>query len=351
MSAATAVPEGADAKPRGNHNPWREALAPYARPRVSASLLDLATSVVPYFALQVAMVLLAPVSIWLTLLVSIPAAGFLLRSYIVFHDCAHGSFLPSKRGNQLLGRCVAFIVYTPFAAWKHSHAMHHATAGDLDRRGDGDVPTMTVAEFQAAPWGARLIYRLFRHPAILFTIGPFVALVIQPRLTSRTARPRIRNSVLLTNAALAVAITGLCLLIGWQTFLLIQIPMVLLAGGAGVFLFFVQHQFEDTYWENTDAWAYSEAALRGSSYLKLPKVLQYFSGNIGLHHVHHLSARIPNYNLQAAHDGIEVFQEVPILSLWQGLRATRLKLWDEEQNKLVGFAEARAPRAAAVPTV
>jgi omega-6 fatty acid desaturase (delta-12 desaturase) len=351
MSATTAMPESAGAKKAGgSHNPWREVLAPYARPRISASLLDLATSIVPYFALQVAMVLLAPVSIWLTLLLSIPAAGFLLRTYIVFHDCAHGSFLPSKRANQLLGRCVAFVVYTPFAAWKHAHAMHHATAGDLDRRGDGDVPTMTVAEFQAASWGPRLMYRLFRHPAILFTIGPFVALVIQPRLTNRKMRTRIRRSVYLTNAALAVGIAGLCLLIGWQTFLLIQVPMVLMAGGAGVFLFFVQHQFEDTYWENTDCWAYSEAALRGSSYLKLPKVLQYFSGNIGLHHVHHLSARIPNYNLQAAHDENPVFHEVPVLTLWQGLRATRLKLWDEEQSKLVTFSEARAPSAAAART-
>ena len=334
--------------PEGERNPYRAALAPYARPDVRSSLLDLATSIVPYLLLMAAMIALVPVSYLAVLALSIPAAGFLLRTFIVFHDCAHGSFLPSKRANQWLGRVLGVVVYTPYGAWKHSHAMHHASAGDLDRRGDGDVPTMTVTEYHAAAWKIRLAYRLFRHPAVMFTIGPLIAMVIQPRLTSRKSRPRIRNSVLLNNLALAIVIGGFCWAFGWETFVLVQAPMVVLAGGAGVWLFFVQHQFEDVYWESGDEWSYADAALRGSSYLRLPKALQFFSGNIGLHHVHHLSARIPNYNLQAAHDALDVFQSVPVLTIRSGMRATRLKLYDEDARQMVTFAQARVPRVAAV---
>ncbi len=331
---------------------YKQALAPYARADRRKAAIDLATSVVPYLALATLMYLLLDVSYWLVLLVAIPASGFLLRVYIVFHDCSHGSFLPSRRANQLLGTALGLLVYSPFVSWRHNHAVHHATAGDLDRRGVGDVPTMTVAEYRDAPFGKRLAYRLYRNPLVMFGVGPYWSLVIQPRLVSRDARPRIKRSIHATNAALAVLVTALCLLIGWQEFLLVQLPMVLLAGTAGVWLFYVQHQFEDTYWQNTDGWSYTDAALRGASYLKLPKVLQFFSGNIGLHHVHHLSARIPNYNLQAAHDANPVFHQVPTLSLWDGLKAARLKLWDEEQRRLVTWAQARPsltrPRAAAV---
>ncbi|MDO8212632.1 fatty acid desaturase [Conexibacter sp. CPCC 206217] len=322
-------------------NPWRKALAPYATPRLDRGVVDLATSIVPYLLLAAAMVALAPVSPLLTLALALPAAGFLLRTFIVFHDCAHGSFLPSKRANQWLGRVLGVVVYTPFGAWRHSHAMHHASAGDLDRRGHGDVLTMTVAEYHAASRVRRLAYRLIRHPAVMFTLGPFVAMALLPRLTTPSARPRIRNSVVLNDLVLAIAIAAFCVVLGWQTFLLVQVPIVALAGGAGVWLFFVQHQFEDVYWESAEEWSYADAALRGSSYLRLPKLLQFFSGNIGLHHVHHLSARIPNYNLQAAHDDNDVFHSVPQLTLWQGIRATRLKLWDEHAHRLVTFAQAR----------
>jgi omega-6 fatty acid desaturase (delta-12 desaturase) len=321
---------------------WKEGLAPYARPDLGRSLLDLATSVVPYLGLSVLMYLALDVSYLLVLALAIPAGGFLLRTYIMFHDCAHGSFLPTKRGNVWLGRVLGLIVFSPYLSWRHSHAVHHATAGDLDRRGVGDVPTMTVAEYHAAPWRVRLGYRLFRNPLVMFGLGWLYGLVIQPRLVSRSARPRIKRSVISTNIALALAIAALCLLIGWQEFLLVQVPTAMLAGSAGVWLFYVQHQFEDTYWENTANWDYSHAALRGSSHLKLPKVLQFFTGNIGLHHVHHLNARIPNYNLQRAHDHNDIFHDVPTLSLWDGLKAARLKLWDEERGRLVTWAEARA---------
>ena len=181
----------------------------------------------------------------------------------------------------------------------------------------------------------------------MFGIGPIVALVVGPRLVSRSARPRMRRSVIGTNIALAVLVGMLCWLVGWRDYLLVQAPTVLLAGSAGIWLFYVQHQFEDTYWQSADGWSYADAALRGSSYLKLPKVLQFFSGNIGLHHIHHLSARIPNYNLQRAHDENPIFHQVPTLSLWDGLRAVRFKLWDEDRRRLVTFAEARKPSAAA----
>ncbi len=320
---------------------YNRALAPYARPSGWRSALDLATSIVPYAAVFALMVAALDVSYWLVLALAVPGAGFLLRTYIVFHDCAHGSFLRGKRANQLLGRVLGVVVYTPYASWRHSHAVHHATAGDLDRRGVGDVTTMTLAEYRAATPGQRLAYRLFRNPLVMFGIGPFWALVVQPRLIGRDARMRIKRSVHLTNLALAAVIAVLCLTIGWQAFLLVQVPLVFLAGSAGVWLFYVQHQFEDTYWHSTGDWSYADAALQGSSYLKLPKVLQFFSGNIGLHHVHHLSARIPNYHLQAAHDANPVFHDIPVLTFWDGIRATRLKLWDEERRRLIGWREAQ----------
>jgi omega-6 fatty acid desaturase (delta-12 desaturase) len=326
---------------------WRDALAPYARAHLGRSLLDVATSLVPYLVLSMLMYPALDVSYLLVLALTIPAAGFLVRTFIVFHDCAHGSFLPSKRANAWLGAALGVVVYTPFGSWRHSHAIHHATAGDLDRRGTGDVQTLTVAEYRALPWRGRLAYRLFRNPLVMFGLGPIYAMILQPRLVSRSARPRIQRSVIATDILLAVVIGTLCWLFGWREFLLVQMPTLLLTGSAGVWLFYVQHQFEDTYWQSGGDWSYADAALQGSSYLKLPRLLQFFSGNIGLHHVHHLSAKVPNYNLQRAHDQNPIFHGVPTLSLWDGLRCVRLKLWDERRGRLVTYAEARAwPNAA-----
>jgi omega-6 fatty acid desaturase (delta-12 desaturase) len=317
----------------------KDAMAPYARPDIGRSLLDLATSVVPYLALTAAGYALLGVSAWLVLALAPLTGGFLLRTYIMFHDCAHGSFLPSKRGNVWLGRVLGFVVWTPYAKWKHDHAVHHATAGDLDRRGTGDVTTWTVREYQAASRRSRLGYRLFRNPLVMFGLGPIWGLLLQPRRTGGTDRPRLRNSVHLTNAALLVVVGALVWLVGPGAYLLVQGPPILLAAAAGVWLFYVQHQFEDAYWESTESWSYSDAALRGSSYLNLPQPLQWFSGNIGLHHVHHLSARVPNYNLQGAHDANPVFHSVPTLTLWDGLKAARLKVFDEESRRLLTWAE------------
>ena len=273
-----------------------------------------------------------------------PPAGFLLRVFIVFHDCGHGSFFATKRANRWFGRFCALLVWQPFTNWRHDHAVHHGTAGDLDRRGVGDVPTLTVDEYRAKSWRGRLGYRLFRNPLVMFGIGPIYSLMVMPRLTSFDKRPRLRNSVLLTNLALGTMIAALCLLFGWQEFLLVWMPAAVLAATAGVWLFFVQHQFEDVYWESSERWSYADAALRGSSYLKLPKLLQFFSGNIGLHHVHHLSAKVPNYNLQRAHDENEVFADVPVLTLRDGLRCPRLKLIDPASGRLRHLRRGAADR-------
>jgi acyl-lipid omega-6 desaturase (Delta-12 desaturase) len=320
---------------------WADDLDPYAQPHLGRSVLDIATSVVPYLALMVVMYQLLDVSYLLVLAVAIPASGFLLRSFILFHDCTHGSFLPLRKWNNRFGVAVGMLVMQPFHNWRHHHVAHHGSAGDLDRRGTGDVPTLTVAEYQARGWKGRLGYWLFRHPLVMFGIGPTWSLVIGPRFLPSNPTKQMRRSVIGTNIALVVLITGVCFAIGWWEYLLIQLPTVVLAGTAGVWLFYVQHQFEDVYWENGENWSYTEAALQGSSYLKLPQPLQFFTGNIGLHHVHHLNARIPNYNLQRAHDENEIFHQVPILTFWQGIRSVRLKLWDEEGGRLVTFAEAR----------
>ena len=328
---------------------WREPLAPYARPRLGRSVLDIATSVAPYVALSALMYLALGTSYLLTLALAVPAAGFLTRTFVVFHDCTHGSFLPSKRANAWLGTTLGLLTFSTFACWRHAHMVHHATAGDLDRRGVGDLPTLTVAEYQARSRRGRLAYRLFRHPLVMFGVGPIFALVIQPRVVPRSGRPRIKRSVRATNLALAALIGGLCWLIGWRDYLLVQVPTVMLAGATGIWMFYVQHQFEDVYWESAERWSYADAALRGSSYMKLPKLLQFFTGNIGLHHVHHLSARIPNYNLQRAHDENPIFHDVPTLSIADGIRALRLKLYDEDRRRMVTFAQAQASTVAAAP--
>jgi acyl-lipid omega-6 desaturase (Delta-12 desaturase) len=328
---------------------WRDAVAPYEQPSLRLSAIDVATSLVPYLGLQVAMYFLSDVSWLLVLALALPAAGFLLRTYIVFHDCTHGSFLPSKKANTWLGVISGLLVYSPFHAWKHEHAVHHATSSDLDRRGVGDVDMLTVREYQEGSLLKRLGYRLVRNPVVMLGLGPIWALAIQPRFSQGNGRPLDKKSVIYTDLVLLPLVGALVWLLGWKLYLLMQLPAVMLAGAAGVFLFYVQHQFEDVYWERGDGWSYADAALRGASYLRLPKVLQFFSGNIGLHHVHHLSARIPNYNLQRAHDENEFFHSVPTLSLWDGIRALRLKLWDEEREKLVTFAEARRERAHARP--
>jgi omega-6 fatty acid desaturase (delta-12 desaturase) len=336
MSAA-AVADAAAGNPRA---PWKAQIRPYATPRLSRTWLDVFTSVVPYIALVVVMYLLLDVSVLLTFALAPLAAGFLLRTFILFHDCTHGSLWHTKRANAWWGRALGLLLYMPFESWGHSHAVHHATAGDLERRGTGDVPMLTVAEYRAKTPRGRLLYRLYRHPAVMFGLGPLVSFFIGPRLVPKDARPRIRRAIIRTNIILAVLVGAACWFLGPLEYLAIQLPAAWLAGSSGIFLFYVQHQFEDAYWETGDSWDYADAAIRGSSFFQLPKVLQWFTGNIGYHHVHHLSSRVPNYNLQRAHEELDLFRDVPTLTIPDALRATRLKLWDEESNRMVSFRQA-----------
>jgi omega-6 fatty acid desaturase (delta-12 desaturase) len=332
-----------DAVPSDHLEPafWRDTLAPYARPDIGRALLDLATSVLPYLALTALMYAAWGVSVLLVLALAIPATGFLVRTFIVFHDCSHGSFLPWRRVNTWLGVVCGLFVYQPFHTWRHEHAVHHATAGDLDHRGMGDIDTLTVAEYTRSSPAQRVAYRLMRNPVVLLAFGPLWALVLEPRLVPGWARKRFGRKILATDVALVAILGGLCALAGWRAVLLVQLTPALLAGSVGIWLFYVQHQFEDVYWERKEQWSYASSALRGSSHLRLPKLLQFFTGNIGLHHVHHLQARIPNYNLQRAHDENPVFQQVRELGLWEAVLALRLKLYDEASGRLVTFAQAR----------
>jgi omega-6 fatty acid desaturase (delta-12 desaturase) len=327
--------------PQSTRPPGQQVLAAYAQPHLARSVLDITTSVIPYLAVSVLSYLTLGTSVLLTIALAVLAAGFLVRTFVVFHDCTHGSFMSSKRANRFVGRVAGLLVLSPFSRWRHDHAVHHATSGDLERRGVGDVLTLTVAEYRARSRSGRVGYRMLRNPFVMFGVGPIVAMMVGPRIATRAQRPRMRNSVLATDAVLVVVVSGLCWLIGWRDFLLVWAPSALLAGSVGIWLFYVQHQFEDAYWQDGNGWDYTEAALRGSSYLRLPKVLQFFTGNIGLHHVHHLNARIPNYNLQRAHDENAVFNGVPTLSLGDAVRAVNLKLWDPDNGKLITFRQAR----------
>ena len=323
----------------------------YARSHLGRSLLALATSVVPFIGMWALMYWALQVSYLLVLVLAVPTAGFLLRTYIMFHDCAHGSFLRSKRANAWLGSVLALLVFTPFSKWRHDHIVHHATAGDLDRRGVGDVPTLTVNEYNEKSKGGVFWYRLFRQPMVMFGIGPIYSMLIMQRRPDPWDGAGSKRSIRRTNIALVVTIGLLCWFLGWREFLLVEATIIPLAGAAGLWLFFVQHQFEDVYWKRTEEWSYADAALRGSSHLHLPAILQFFTGNIGLHHVHHLNPRVPGYNLPRAHDANPIFADVPKMSLWDGLRAVRLKLWDEDAARLVTWAEGRASVARAATLV
>ncbi len=329
---------------------WKAALAPYEQPDTRRGVLQITTSVLPYLALTVLDYLTLGTSVVLTAAFALLAGGFLVRIFVVFHDCAHGSLLPSRRANVRVGTILGLFVLTPFVRWKHEHAIHHATSGDLDRRGIGDVQTLTVSEYHALPTPARLAYRTFRNPLIMFGLGPIFAMIIGPRVIGRNARPRLRRSVLATDVVVVAAFSLIFWLLGWRFVAEVWAPAAMLAGSAGIWLFYVQHQFEDAYWQSGEEWDYADAALQGSTYLKLPKILQFFSGSIGLHHVHHLNAKIPNYHLQRAHESHPIFSQVPTIGILDGVRAVRFKLIDERSGKLVTFAQARRSLALAAAT-
>lgn len=323
---------------------WRAAILKYQRPSTRLALWQIATTLVPYGLLWYLAYRLKEISPWLMIAPAIMAGALLVRVFIILHDCGHGSFLRSRRANDVVGFMAGVMTFTPFHHWRWLHAIHHGTSGDLDRRGTGDIKTMTVQEYlESSPW-RRFVYRLARNPLVLFVIAPVFLFVVLQRFASRKAGRRERHSVWWMNLALAGVAAGMSWLYGAGPYLLMQSVVLIVAGTAGVWLFYVQHQFEGVYWERGERWDHVAAALRGSSFYKLPRILQWFSGNIGFHHVHHLGPRVPNYHLQKCHEAEPAFRDVKPVTLASSLRSLTLRLWDEPAGKLVGFARARQLR-------
>jgi omega-6 fatty acid desaturase (delta-12 desaturase) len=281
------------------------------------------------------------ISYWLTLGLAAIASGFLVRIFIIFHDCGHGSFFRSRRANRIIGTIFGSLVFTPYEYWTNDHARHHQTVGNLDKRGHGDVWTATTEEYLNMSDRKKFFYRLYRHPLMLFLIGPFIFFVFFYRIPRRKMSRAERRGIHITNLILAVYITSLVLLMGWKAFLLIQLPVIYIATAAGVWLFYVQHQFEEVIWSRQSEWDYQRMAMEGSSFLKFPKILQWFSGNIGFHHIHHLSPKIPNYYLEKCHRENEMFHQIKPVTFVPSLRTIRLRLWDEKEGKLITFRQFR----------
>jgi omega-6 fatty acid desaturase (delta-12 desaturase) len=328
----------------------RGRLAGYRDPSLPRSLTELAVTAVPLIALWAAMWALMHVSYWLSLMLAIPAAGFLVRLFMIQHDCSHGAFFRQRAINDWVGRVIGIATLTPYDYWKRTHAAHHASSGNLDRRGMGDVSTVTVREYLAMNWRGRFGYWLYRHPAIMFGLGPAYLFILQHRAPLGLMRgagwsPWI--STMATNAGIAGVAGLLVWLIGFGPFLAIHLPIAILAASIGVWLFYVQHQFEDTAWTHEPAWSHPEAALHGSSHYDLPLVLRWFTANIGVHHVHHLNSRIPFYRLGEVLRHNPELSGVGRLTLWQSLRCIRFALWDESASRLVSFGAMRKAKKAA----
>ncbi|MCC6905004.1 MAG: fatty acid desaturase [Anaerolineae bacterium] len=319
---------------------WKEAVARYHNPAMWRSTWQLVNSIVPYIALWVGMYFSLRVSYLLTLVLALVAGGFLTRIFIIFHDCGHGAFFKSRQANDFWGILTGVLTFTPYYEWRHEHAIHHAGSSNLERRGVGDVWTLTVDEYLALSRFDRIKYRVYRHPLFLFTVAPvFTFLVLKRFPIPQSKGARERGSIRFTNIALLLVAVILSLVLGWKEYLLIQLPVIGFASIMGVWLFYVQHQFEGTYWEHNAKWDYVTAALKGSSFYKLPKVLQWFSGNIGLHHIHHLSPRIPNYYLQKCFNENPIFQQIQPVTFWRSFKSATYRLWDEQTARLVSFRE------------
>ena len=328
-------------KSKKDDSSWKKILIKYQQPALWRSIWQIVNSLVPYLVLWVLMYLSLAVSYWLVVPLAILAAGFLVRVFIIFHDCGHGSFFKSRQANDILGFLTGVLVFTPYYHWRWLHALHHASSGNLDRRGKGDIWTLTVQEYLESSRWKRFAYRLARNPVVLFLIAPLFLFIVGHRLAKSQAPLRERRSVYWTNLALAGWVAGLMGCFGIKAYLVIQLTVGGVAGAAGVWLFYVQHQFEGAYWQRSRDWNYIKAALEGSSFYRLPKVLQWFSGNIGFHHIHHLSARIPNYRLEDCHKAHPLFQSVKPVTLFSSFKSITFRLWDEQRQKLVGFGHVR----------
>jgi omega-6 fatty acid desaturase (delta-12 desaturase) len=323
---------------------WKGIVAKYQQPSVARASWQIVNTLVPYVLLWFLMYRTLAVSWWLTMPLAVLAGAFLVRAFIIFHDCGHGSFFKSRAANSFWGFLCGMLTFTPYYHWRWEHSLHHATSGDLDRRGTGDIWTMTVQEYLESSRWKRFAYRLARNPFVLFVLAPVYIFLVKNRIPTATASRRERFSVYWMNLAILCVAFVISTIFGWKAYLVIQLTAVLVAGSAGVWLFYVQHQFEGVYWERRDDWDYAAAALQGSSFYKLPRVLQWFSGNIGFHHIHHLSPRIPNYNLEKCHNADPLFQQVKPVTLFSSFKSFSFRLWDEQRRKLVGYRHLRTLR-------
>ncbi|MFD0695177.1 fatty acid desaturase [Paenibacillus sp. GCM10027628] len=318
---------------------WRSDVAPYERPHMKHSVWQIINTLVPFFLLWYFAYLSLSISFWLTLPLTIVAGGFLVRIFIIFHDCCHKSFFKNKLANEILGTITGILTFCPYHQWRYTHSVHHASSGNLDRRGVGDIWTLTVDEYLSSSLPRRLYYRLYRNPAVMFLIGPIYIFLIDYRFNRKQAGAKERVNTYITNLSIAGAAALLCWAIGWQSFLLVHGPIFFVSGMAGIWLFYVQHQFEETYYENEEEWDYVKAAMHGSSFYKLPRILHWITGNIGFHHIHHLSPRVPNYYLEKVHNKNEVLRDVQTITLWTSLQSLKFQIWNEETKKFVGFKD------------
>lgn len=324
-------------------NTWKRDLAPYLKIDRGRSLAQIASAVVPYIALWIAAWAIQPHP-WLAVAIGLSATIFLVRMYSLFHDLTHNSLFRSRAANARWGHLLGFLLFTPYRWWQRQHSLHHAHTGNLDKRGPGEIHTMTVAEYERASRLRRLGYRAYRNPFLMLFVGPSLVFLFERRFPQRGMTPSILASVVLTNLALAAWALGWIALVGWQAFLLIQGTTLVAGGAVAAWMLYVQHQFEATYYEARDEWQFELAALRGSSYLKLPRVLAWVVGNANYHHVHHLSARIPNYRLRGAHEQQSMFRRTPVVTIRGSISSLQLKLWDEDRGALVPFRVRRKTR-------
>jgi omega-6 fatty acid desaturase (delta-12 desaturase) len=321
--------------------PWAATLAKYKFPNGLKSAWQVANSIVPFCVMWYLMYLSSFWSYWLTLALAVPTAGFLVRIFIIQHDCGHHSFLRHRGANDLLGHACSFLTLTPYYLWRRSHARHHASSGDLNHRGQGDIGVLTVEEYRGRSRFGQFKYRLYRNPIVMFVFGASYLFIVRQRFTIGIPRAwrRERQSVHLTNLGLAAMLAVGWYTIGLSTFLMVHMPIVMMGAAIGSWLFFVQHQFEDAYWQPHQDWEFTRSAMDGSSYYRLPAVLQWFTGNIGFHHIHHLDSRIPNYNLPACYEEEPALREAVTFGVRDSLKCTSVKLWDESRQRMVTFAD------------
>ncbi len=324
---------------------WIEIVSRYNKPDNRKSWWQVINSAGSYIVMWILMIWSLKYSYWITLVLAVPAAGFLVRTFIIFHDCGHGSFFRSKRLNAIVGVITGLLVFTPYHRWHRDHHIHHQTVGNLDKRGIGDVATLTVDEYRNRSWWQRFPYRLYRNPFFLFCLAPLLLFVVLYRFPKKYMSVREHVYVQLTNLALVLIVISMIMAIGWKGYLMIQIPVLYIATVHGVWLFYVQHQFRHVKWSDSSGWDYRTMALEGSSFFRLPAALNWFTGNIGYHHIHHLSPLIPNYNLKKCNDENDLFREIKPITFRTAFESLILRLWDEKKGMLVSFREWRRATA------